>query len=162
MPTSFATTSSAIQSPMMPVCLSAQWRHPGPSRVATSAPWSGIRTSTTTCSGTDSTIHPPRPENHDMHPSGLRSALAFTFALVLAPSARSAVITVDTLSPRPLLYQCDFRSAVIAANTNMPARGCPAGDPHMPDEIRFHPGLAGSISMAVPVEIAESLVIDGG
>lgn len=97
-----------------------------------------------------------------MHPSGLRSALAFTFALVLAPSARSAVITVDTLSPRPLLYQCDFRSAVIAANTNMPARGCPAGDPHMPDEIRFHPGLAGSISMAVPVEIAESLVIDGG
>jgi len=87
-------------------------------------------------------------------------------------SVRAATITVNTLSDgnvitfpgQPPALLCSLRDAITAANTNLPVRGCAAGQSSGADRIVFDVGIGTPtirLLSALPV-IVEPVEIDGG
>jgi hypothetical protein len=86
-----------------------------------------------------------------------------TAAVGLALSAttlQAAVITVDTLADGSLPGQCTLRDAVLAAYTDAPVAGCPAGAG--PDVIQFEGGLTGTITLTAGAIVNHSDVTLNG
>jgi predicted outer membrane repeat protein len=81
-------------------------------------------------------------------------------ALVTAPSASAATITVDTISDGvPGDGLCSLSEAIQAANTNAAVDACAAGSGA--DTIGFNTGLTGTITLAGTLSVTEALSING-
>jgi hypothetical protein len=96
--------------------------------------------------------------------------LRFRLVLVLLSSVffvspvAAVTITVDTTSDAIAAGSCSLRSAIVAANTNLPSGGCPAGQANAVDFIEFAIPGAGvhTIAPQTPLpSIVQSLRILG-